>query len=477
MTSGNPIKKIINFAIPILVSTLISHLYTLADTAIVGRYLGENAFAAVGASSTIIYFIFATFGALCNGCSIITAQKYGAKDAEGIKRSVASCYTIAGVTALLIMAIVIPLLPYFLGLLKTPEGEIFEDSKRYLLILFLGLPISAVANVVATSIRAFGDSLTPTFSLIVSAVLNVGLNILFIIKLGMGVEGVALATVIAQLFATATIYAIGIRKHPQLAPGFKYWKNELISYWNHLRIAIPMALQFQGTAIGFVMLQSALNIMGKDTINTYTIGVRTEQFLGSLFAAIGASIATFVAQNYGAGLYSRIRLGIKQITIVIVILTVLASLILTFGSEVAINLFLDEASPELYPKVKMYLRVSAVLYICLTLLYVHRNTLQGLGKAFVPLVSGIMELIARVCCSLYVIQVVKETKALFGTIDPLEAAADVVEKVTASYNSAFWGISLANPLSWLLAEVVLIVAYIVAMRRLGEDKPVDKSKA
>ena len=477
MTSGNPIKKIINFAIPILVSTLISHAYTLADTAIVGRYLGENAFAAVGASSTIIYFIFATFGALCNGCSIITAHKYGAKDAEGIKRSVASCYTIAGVTALLIMAIVIPLLPYFLGLLKTPEGEIFEDSKRYLLILFLGLPISAVANVVATSIRAFGDSLTPTFSLIVSAVLNVGLNILFIIHLGMGVEGVALATVIAQLFATATIFAIGIRKHPQLAPGFKYWKNELISYWNHLRIAIPMALQFQGTAIGFVMLQSALNIMGKDTINTYTIGFRTEQLLGSTFASIGAAVATFVAQNYGAGLYSRIRQGIKQITIVVIALTAIASFILAFGSEIATNLFLDEASPELYPKVKMYLRVSAVLYICLTLLYVHRNTLQGLGKAFVPLVSGIMELIARVCCSLYVIHIVNETKELFGTVNPTEAAANVVEKVTASYNSAFWGISLANPLSWLLAEIVLIVAYIVAMRRLGEDKPVDKSKA
>lgn len=237
-----------------------------------------------------------------------------------------------------------------------------------------------------------------------------------------------------------------------------------------------MALQFQGTAIGFVMLQSALNIMGKDTINTYTIGVRTEQFLGSLFAAIGASIATFVAQNYGAGLYSRIRLGIKQITTVIVILTVLASLILTFGSEVAINLFLDEASPELYPKVKMYLRVSAVLYICLTLLYVHRNTLQGLGKAFIPLVSGIMELIARVCCSLYVIHMANEAKELFGTINPSEAAADVVEKVSASYNSAFLGISFANPLSWLLAEIVLVFAYVVAIRKLGEDKPVDKSK-
>ena len=383
LLSGFPLKRILLFSVPLLLSSLISQAYTLCDMAVVGHYLDDEAFAAVGASGTLVYFIFTTFWALCNGCAIITAQRFGANDQEGLRRSVATCFSISAITAVLLMATAIPLLSPLLRLIKTPEGAIFANSRIYLLWLLAGLPVAAFNNIVTAMIRALGDSLTPTIFLVVSAVVNIALNVACIVFLGMGVEGVAIATVVAQLVSSLGSYFYCYRKFPQLAPPWREWRNSAKTYWAHLRVALPMALQFMGTAVGFVLLQSALNTLGKNAINAYTVGNRTELFLGTPMGAFGLAVSTFVAQNYGAGLFDRIRKGIRQITAFSLSATAVLCLVMATGSGLAVDLLLKNAPAEIYPDVALYLRVCAVLYVFLSLIYIHRNALQGLGRAIV----------------------------------------------------------------------------------------------
>ena len=364
------------------------------------------------------------------------------------------------------MVTVIPFLSPLLRLIKTPEGAIFAHSRVYLLWLLAGLPVSAINNVVTAELRAFGDSLTPTIFLIVSAVVNIGLNVACIVFLSMGVEGVAIATVASQLVSGVGAYLYCYRKFPQLAPPWHEWRNLARTYWAHLRVALPMALQFMGTAVGFVLLQSALNILGKNAINAYTVGCKTEQFLGTPMAAFGMAVSTFVAQNYGAGLYDRIRGGMRQITVFSLSATAVICVMMVLGARLSVDLLMEGAPGALYADVSLYLKISAALYFFLSLIYIHRNALQGMGRAIVPLFSGVMELIARVLCSLFVIHTVKTTIETYGTLNPLEALAGQADAVAACAHRAFLGVAFTNPLAWVASELLLVAFFFLAMRDL-----------
>lgn len=451
---GIPIKSILLFGLPLFISNIINHLYGIADLAIVGKFLSSDDFAAVGATGNIVYFVFSTFWALCNGCAVVTAQRFGAGRERALRKSLTATFVIAFVTALLLMATVIPNIAAVLSLLETPTGIIFEGAKLYLLYLFWGLPITAVHNFVTSELRALGDSLTPTIFMIISAVLNVGLNYSFIVHFGMGVEGVAIATVAAQAVSTVGSLIVANKKFPFFTSPFKYWINSFRTYWQHLRIALPLALQFISIAVGFVTLQGALNSIGKVAINSYTVGVKTEQFLGTTLTALSVAVATFVAQNYGAGLFDRIKKGVIQSTFAAIGFTLLSVILMLLGPRIAVDVFLEEPEHEIYGIVSRYLFISAVFYICIGMLYVHRSMLQGLGYARILFICGLCELIARLSCSAYVFNIVKN--AGDAGLTPLLR------------DNAFLAISLANPLSWLFAEIAVLVVFIPAYRNLGK---------
>ncbi len=496
LLEGSPVKSIILFGLPILATYLINALYTAADAAIVGHYLNENSFAAVNSAGTTIYFVFSAITALCTGCTIVSAQRYGANDRKGVHRSIAASYTVAAVSSILTTILIVAFLDPLLRMINTPDGEIFHHTKLYLLILFLGLPITAFNNIIAAELRALGDSITPTIFMAVSAVVNVGLNIVFIIWLKMGVDGVAYATIISQLASGLGSYIVGSRNYKELTPPLPAWFNKLSFFWEHLRLGIPMSLQFMGTGIGFVVLQAALNSIGKDAINAASICGRVEGLLGTPISAIGTAVATFVAQNYGAKAYDRIRNGVNHITIVSLAITAVMALIFVFGSELAVNIFMSDANPVIRENVRYFMRVSASLFLFLALIYIHRNTLQGLGYATVPFLSGIVELIARITCSLGIFKIVSDGKAQFGTINTAEllknnklldieklsdatyemiqgalanAPTEIADKANAIQGlieQAYPYVAFANPSSWFFAELLLGFFFIREMRKL-----------
>lgn len=468
MLFGSPLKCIVLFAIPILLSNLFQQLYTLCDQIVVGRYLGKSPFAAIGASGSIVYFVFVTFWAMCNGNAIFLAQKIGSGNKRDIVRSMAASYLIAFVSSLLIMASLLPLLDPLLRIMKMPEGEIFSLGRTYLFFLLLGLPTNALNNVAFASVRSFSDSVTPLVFGIVSSVSNIMLNVALIIFLGMGVEGVAIATIVSQIIAGIGPILWCKRKFPELVPA----KTDFLSVdfrwiWAHLRISIPMALQFLGTAIGFLVLQSALNSLGEDAINSYNIGFRTEQLLAIPVSVIGLSMATFVAQNYGAGKFDRIRRAVKSATILSLSFAAAITATMVFASSAAVKIFLGEGcGSSVFRMTETYLRIAASFFFFLSLLYLHRNTLQGMGKAFVPFLGGIMELAARIGCSLYALSITGMAISEYGSVFSKNADAGFSGSASALYDKAFVAISFANPASWIACEILLFVFFVLAMKKL-----------
>lgn len=442
MTEGNPFKLIFFFSIPVLLGNLFQNFYSMADSIIVGRLLGTNALAAVGNTGPMNFLIIGFICGLTSGFAVITAQAFGAKNKEELKRSVAMNIMLNVFFGILFTALALLTNKPILKLINTP-AEIIDDSKLYLDIIYSGLFATILYNATSCILRAVGDSKTPLYFLILSSILNIILDIILIKYTTLGVAAAALATVIAQLVSGTLCVIFIIKKYPELHVKKEHfeWCTSFAS--RHLKIGAPMAFQFSITAIGVIVLQGALNKFGPNVIAAYTAANKVEQLIAVAAGSFGVVMANYAGQNYGAKRIDRIRAGTTAGTILTLGFSVISMLIAFIFPEPLTSLFVEAGSAE-YAEVlqysKEYLFVTAIFYPPLFLIFIYRNVLQSIGKTFMPLMGGFFELIARSVCAFTL-------PLLWG----------------------YAGICLAGPVAWLSAAIPLLISYMVIIRRLQKD--------
>lgn len=435
MTVGEPLKLIFFYSIPLIIGNIVQQLYSMADTIIVGRYLGMEALAAVGTTGPMNFLVLGFVTGLTAGFAVIVAQRFGAKDENGLKRSVAMNIILNVVSSVVITIISLITVNPILKLINTPES-IFTNASKYISIIYIGISAIVLYNGTACILRALGDSKSPLFFLMISAVLNIILDILFIATFDMGVAGAAWATVISQAFSGISSLIYMIIRYPILKTRKKDYEWDSWFAWQHLRIGLPMALQFSITAIGVVILQGALNIFGPVKIAAYTAAQKVEQLIAVAAGTFGVTMANYTGQNLGARQIDRIREGTNKCAFLTVAFSLASMIIaLLFGGQLT-GLFVNDNATEVIVAAKEYLYITSVFYPFLFLIFVYRNVLQSMGKGFMPLMAGVFELVTRTIAA-YALPMVM----------------------------GYAGICLAGPLAWISAAVPLLIAYLVIIRR------------
>ncbi|WP_195237768.1 MATE family efflux transporter [Romboutsia sp. 1001285H_161024_C4] len=429
MTTGNPVKLILYFSIPLLIGNIFQQFYSMVDTIIVGRFLGVKALAAVGSTSSMIFLIIGFILGLASGFSVLVSQRFGANDEEGVKKAVGSAIVLS-----VIMTIIITILSIFftkplLNLMKTPH-DIIDEAYSYIIIIYGGIFVTFFYNIIASILRALGDSKTPLYFLIVASILNIILDLMFIVKFSMGVKGAAYATVISQGVSGILCLIYTAKKFPILRLEKRHFSFNLDFYKKHLNIGIPMALQFSITAVGAVILQGAVNSFGSTIVAAYTAASRVEQLVMQPSVTFGVTMATYCAQNLGANNIERIKEGVKKCTLINIAIGVIGGIILMTLGEYFVKLFVSNSDANVISYATKYLTTVSFFFIPLSLIFIYRNALQGMGYTFVPMMAGVYELLAR-----------------------------TIVAFTLPLAIGYTGICLAGPMAWLAASIPLFIDY------------------
>lgn len=430
MTEGRCLPLILKFTLPVLLGNLLQQTYSLIDAAIVGRFLGIYALAAVGASSSVIFLILGFCNGCCGGFGIPVAQKFGARDYSLMRRYIHSSVEISAVMSVIIALITSLSCGDILRLLATPDN-IFEDAYAYLLITFIGIPFTFFYNLLSCIIRAMGDSKTPFDFLLLCTVLNIVLDLLFVIVFHWGVAGAAIATVSAQAVSAVLCLLYMRRKYDILKSTPEERRFDFSIALNQLAIGTPMGLQFSITAIGSMMLQSANNGLGAECVAAFTAGMRLKMFFICALESIGVAMATFAGQNYGAGKPDRIWQGVKAAGLIALIYWCFSMALLLPGTRYMVLLFVDASETIVVGDATLFMNISVFFYPMLGTLCILRYTIQGVGYTNLAMLSGVSEMIARILISLLVVPVYGYTGVCIG--DPTAWIAAVAFLVPA-----FW---------------------------------------
>lgn len=436
MTVGAILPLLFNFTMPLLLGNLLQQTYSLVDAAIVGKFLGINALASVGASTSVVFLILGFCNGCCGGFGIPVAQKFGAHDYRTMRRLVAVSLKLAGIMSVAITLATCLLCSFILKWMQTP-ANIFEDAYYYLLITFIGIPCTFYYNLLSSILRALGDSKTPFWFLLFSTVLNILLDLLCIVVLKWGVAGAAIATVFSQGVSAVLCYFYMYRKFEILrtTPADRRFRPELARQL--IYIGAPMGLQFSITAIGSIMLQSSNNALGTACVAAFTAAMRIKMFFLCMLESLGIAMATYCGQNYGAGKPLRIWQGVKVASGMMVVYVLFVNLILWTSSEKFALLFVDPAETEIIADAALFLHVSASFFPVLGLLCILRYSIQGAGYTRLAMFSGVSEMIARILVSLVAVP-------MWG----------------------FWAVCFGDPTAWVFADLFLIPAFIYVYRRL-----------
>ncbi len=409
MTSGSSLKLIVKFAIPLFLGNIFQQLYNMADSCIVGQKLGVDALTAVGASSSVTFLIFGFCIGICAGFGIPVAQRFGARDFDGVRRLTLSSFYLSGVMAAVMTVLTCVFTRQILELLNTPE-KLMDDASSYLFIIFLGLPFTVIYNECAAIARALGDSKTPFFYLVLSALLNVGLDILFIFGFGSGVCGAAIATIISQGISGVLCMVSLLTKYPVLhgekSVGRISLRPDMKSCLTLIRIGLPMGLQSSITAIGSILLQTAVNGLDIVYVSAYTIAIKLKQLFIPEFDSVGTAMATYVGQNYGAGRNDRIRKGIRSSMLVSAVFYVVTVAVNVLFGKYLIGIFIRSSDPGnagVIEAAYRYILIDVSLVFVLALLFIFRYSIQGMGRSAIAVVAGVCEMIARLVMSILVI--------------------------------------------------------------------------
>jgi putative MATE family efflux protein len=402
MTEGRIFPQIFYFTLPLLMGNLLQQTYSLVDAAIVGKFLGINSLAAVGASSSVVFLILGFCNGCCGGFGIPVAQKFGARDYSTMRRCVIVSLQLAAVMSVVLALITGIWCDDILRLMRTPEN-IFDEAYAYLLITFIGIPCTFFYNLLSSIIRALGDSKTPFWFLLLAAVLNIVLDLFCILVLGWGVAGASIATVFSQGVSALLCYLYMMRRFDILrtTPDERRFSRPIAR--TLLGIGVPMGLQFSITAIGSIMLQSANNALGTACVAAFTAAMRIKMFFMCPFESLGIAMATFAGQNYGAGRPERIMQGVKAAAAMALVYWVFTFCVLMFGSRELALLFVDASETEILKDTALFLHISVSFFPVLGFLCILRYTIQGAGFTNLAMLSGVSEMIARVLVSVWAV--------------------------------------------------------------------------
>ena len=440
MTKGSPVKLILLFSIPLLIGNIFQQFYSMVDTIIVGRFVGVDALAAVGSTGSMSFLVNGFATGLTSGFAVLVSQRFGAKDEKGLRKAVSSALVLTVISVIIITLISLISAKPLLRLMNTPEN-IMGDAYTYIKIIYGGVIATVAYNLIASILRALGDSKTPLYFLIIASVLNIILDLVFIINFNMGVAGAAYATIISQGVSAILCLIYTYKKFSVLRLKREDFKVKRKYYNKHLKIGIPMALQFSITAIGIMIVQGALNIFGSDIIASYTAASKALQLVMQPAITFGVTMATYCGQNLGAREYIRIKEGVRACTKISIITSLIAGATLILLGKYFVMMFIENPTTEILASAQEVLNYAAIFFIPLGLIFIYRNALQGIGDSFVPMMAGAYELIAR---------------ALVAFILPSFIG--------------FTGICLSDPIAWIVAAVPLGFTYLKRIKKLLKNE-------
>lgn len=441
LTQGRPFRVLLQFSLPVIAGNLFQLFYTLADTVIVGRTLGAQALAAVGSTTIVIYFVLCFVQGFTGGFGICLAQRFGARDENGQRSSAAVSWLLSAGFAVIITVLFCALAHPILRWMRTPE-DIYAEAYSYMFIVLLGTGATVFYNMISNMLRSLGDSRTPLFFLIFSALLNVVLDLVFILPLGMGVAGAAWATVLSQLLSAVLCTIVGMRSFDVLRTrraDFADWRRTAAK---HLAVGFPMGFQMSVMCIGQLAMQTGVNSIGSVAVAGYTAATKVDQLSVLMNNAFGIALSSFVAQNYGAGQYRRISEGVRACLVQIELCNVLMCALLLGSRHLVVPLFLDSPTAEVIRYSDGYLFAVCPFYVVLGLLMVFRTAIQSMGNSRTPFEACVIELVMRI----------------LGSVG--------LAALLAPYGLSYTGICLSHTLAWLGATALLMPVYFRQMKAL-----------
>ncbi len=440
MTQGSPLKLITKFIIPLIIGNIFQQFYNMADTIIVGRFIGLDALAAVGATGSICFLILGFAQGLTTGFTVLTAQRFGANDLDGMRKSIANAAILAVAVTVIVTVVSMSGMDWLLQVMNTPE-DIYDMTKEYIMIICAGICCSVLYNLMASILRAIGNSVVPLVLLIISAVINIVLDYVLIVYAHMGVGGAAVATVISQGISGVLCLLYIVKRVPMLHVSKAKWIPDGQCMKNQLAVGVPMALQFSITAVGTILVQSALNLLGSTAVASYSVSGKVEQLVTQPFLAMGSTMATYSAQNRGINDLKRIKAGVRIANIMSAVYAVAVYFVVCAILPYVIRLFVTENIETVYEYAEVYIRLCGLFFVPLGMIFIFRNTMQGCGYAFLPMMGGVVELVVR--C--------------------------VVAFIAAKMLS-YIGVCIANAGAWLGAGIFLWISYYFVMRRMTREK-------
>ena len=388
MTIGNPMKIILLFSIPVLLGNIFQQFYNMVDTIIVGRYLGEDALAAVGSTGCLMFLVLGFANGIAQGFGVMISHAFGAKDFKLLKHNVALSLVLTVIISIVLSVPTVLASRQLLLWLNTPEN-ILSLADSYISVIFAGIICTMAYNVASGILRGIGDSRTPLYFLIFSSALNIALDIFLIVAVKLGTAGAAYATVISQGVAAALCFVVMFKKYDILRTSRDDYYWDLRGIGRMLSIGIPMALNYSITAIGTMILQSAINVFGSGVVAAFTAASKVSNIATQTMPTMGTAMATYCGQNLGAGKYERIYHGMKNAFFLSFIAAGLAAVICCLAGPYMIGWFIKNPSAETVASAMRYLYIASIFMLPLAWIFIYRNALQGLNRGCRTLLKDI----------------------------------------------------------------------------------------
>lgn len=436
LTQGKPFKTLFVYSLPIIGGNLFQLFYTLADTVIVGRTMGADALAAVGCTGTFTYFILCFIQGVMNGFGVCLGQLFGERDEQGMKKSIAASSILTFAFSAAIVLVVTPLSPLILRVMNTPE-KIFDMANEYLVVIIAGSMVTAFYNLISNQLRAIGDSKTPLVFLVISSILNILLDYVFIVPLSMGVSGAAWATVFSQFVCAVCCTVYALKKYKIFRISRECARKSVSVMRRHIKIGLPMGIQMSVMCIGQIAVQFAVNGFGSEAVAGYTAAGKIEQIAVLINNAVGTASSNYVAQNYGALKPKRIKQGVRASVLQIIFYNALIFLFILLFSRQAVAVFVEKPSEEIIRYAVTYLLYILPFFVFMGTLIVYRSAIQSVNNPVVPFSACIVELVMRTVSALVLSSVIGYT-----------------------------GACIASPAAWIAANILLIPSYMIIMKRL-----------
>lgn len=438
LTIGDPLKVVLLFALPLFLSNIFQQLYNLSDIAIIGHALGDDALSAIGSVSTIYGFFNSLLFGMSSGFGVVISKYYGAKDPDQLRKAIANTGFIAIIWSIIITVLGLVSLKPLMRVLKTP-AEIFDTAYSYAVIV-IGLCVFLFAyNVLSGMLRSIGNSKAPLYFLIISVTMNIALNYTFVVKLGAGLPGAAIATAISQCIASVLTVIYIIKYVPEFhltRNDLKLNKEMLIDLFTS---GIAFALMYTVVNLGTMILQSAINSFGPVTIAAHTTARKISELCMMTVSTLANSMATFAGQNHGARRYDRIKTGLKKIMIFSFCFdTVLIILIYVFGNLMVKGIS-GSSTKELIDTATFYLKVDLPFYYVLSVILITRTTLQGIGAKFVPIIASIMEMAFKAFTAGYL-----------------------------AVKLGYLGIAICEPITWVVCAIFMVIVFVIEIKKLSK---------